>query len=68
MGGGGRGVFRNFVQGGLNFFPGWAQHPLEPENLLKPVNFTGPGEAQSPNSPPNTPLHEGGGVKGKEEE
>jgi len=35
-----------------------AQHPLGPENLLKSIDFTGPGGGLSPHSPPplNTPL------------
>ena len=52
------GAYSEFFSGGLKvfFFPGGggAQHPLGPENPLKSIDFTGPGESLA--SPLNTPL------------
>ena len=51
-----RDVFRNLSKGGgLKFFlfPGrGTQHPLGPKNILKAIDFTGPGGGLSPHSPP----------------
>ena len=39
-------------EGGLNFFPGGAQHPLGPENPLKLIDFTGSGGLVLHSPPP----------------
>ena len=47
------GAYSGIFSGGLKilFFPGeGAQHPLGPENPLKSIDFTGPGESLA--SPP----------------
>ena len=45
-----QGRIQELVQGGLKLcsFQGGAQHPLEPDNPLKLIDFTGPGGFLAP--------------------